>query len=238
MSINYTTYVAQITDLLVTSTADTNFITILPGMIDYAEQRMYRELDLLATRVTDSSGSLTAQSNTFTLPTSIGTFLVVEDVGVITPSGATYATGSYIQLTPTSKQFINNAYPSPLQYNAVPEYFAMLNNTQIIIGPAPDQNYPIVVIGTQRPTPLSSGNPTTILTTMLPDVFIAASMVYGAGWQRDFGAQTDDPAKSASWENQYEKLMQSALVEEFRKKYQSEAWQSELPSPTATPKRA
>ncbi len=235
--INYTSYVSQISNLMTELSSDPNFQTMLPGMIDYAEQRMYRELDLLATRITDTTGSLVASNRNFTLPTTQGTFLVVEQVNVITPATATVSSGTRVPLVNTSRDVIDICYPSNTSGNTIPEFFAMVNNANIIVGPPPDQSYPVEVVGTQRPTPLSSANPSTILTQMLPDVFIAASMVFGAGYMRDFGSQSDNPQMAQSWEGQYTKLMQSANVEELRKKYQSQGWTDQIPTPIATPQR-
>lgn len=237
MTINYTTYTAQIANLMTEVSSDPNFQTMLPGMIDYAEQRMYRELDLLATRVTDTSGNLTISNRGFTLPTTQGIFLVVEQVNVITPATATAATGSRVPLVCTSRDVIDVCYPSNTAGNKTPEFFAMVNNASIIVGPPPDAAYPVEVIGTQRPAPLSVTNSSTILTSMLPDAFIAASMVFGAGYMRDFGSQADNPQMAQSWETQYKGLIQSANVEELRKKYQSQGWTDQIPTPIATPPR-
>ena len=83
--INYTTYVSQIANLTVISSADPNFLTMLPGMIDYAEQRIYREGDFLFTYITDTSTNVVANSRTFNYPTSIGTFLVIDQINILTP---------------------------------------------------------------------------------------------------------------------------------------------------------
>lgn len=240
MPLNYSTYVSQIANLMPINSSDANFVIMLPGAIDYAEQRMYRELDLLATRVTDTTASFTAQSRTFTFPTTQGTFLVVEEINAITPAGATPAAGTRSPLSAVSKQFLDAVYPSATvgtSVTQVPAFFAPLNNTQVLIGPPADDSYIAEVIGTQRPTPLSTTNSSTILTQMLPDAFIAASMVFVSGYMRDFGGQSDNPAQAQSWEAQYKTLIGSANVEELRKKYQSNAWTSEQPSPIATPAR-
>lgn len=210
---------------------------MLPGMIDYAEQRIYRELDLLYTQVTDSTASVTANSRDFTLPTSVGTYIIVDNFNIITPAGTPAATGTRIQLTPVSREFIDIAYPSGQTATGAPEFFAMASNTQVILGPAPDAAYVAEIIGVQRPAPLSVSNSSTILTQYVPDLFIAASMVFGSGYQRDFSAQGDNPQMGASWEAQYGKLMQSASVEQARAKFQSEGWTSDQPSAIATPKR-
>jgi len=221
---------------MVISTADANFNTMLPGMIDYAEQRLYRELDLIYTRVTDSTVSFVPGSHTLTLPTDVGTYLVVEQVNVITPSSAVAATGTRVPLVNTSVDFIDLTYPSQ-NFQTVPEFFAMKDNAHILLGPTPDSSYQAEIRGTQRPTPLSSANSSTILCQMLPDVFIAASMVFGAGYMRDFGAQSDNPQIAQSWEAQLGKLMQSANVEELRKRYMSQGWTNQQPSQIATPPR-
>jgi len=60
MSITYTTYVDQIANIMAVKSTTPQFQTMLPGMIDYAEQRIYRELDLLNTVVRNSSSSFSA----------------------------------------------------------------------------------------------------------------------------------------------------------------------------------
>lgn len=209
--------------------ADVNLSTLVPAAIDYAEQRMYRELDLLATRVT-SSGSLTANNRGFTLPTTSGTYLVVESVNAISPAGIGSSIGTRNPLTMVAREFIDAVYPiNNTATSGVPAFCAMASNTAMIVGPPPDGAYVLEVIGTQRPTALSSANTSTILTSMLPDAFLAASMVYVGKGQQDGGA---------AWEEEYQKLIASATVEELRKKYQSQGWTDKAPSPLATPPRA
>lgn len=118
----------------------------------------------------------------------------------------------------------------------MPTSYAMISQSEIIVGPWPDAGYIVEVIGTQRPTPLSATNTTTFLSTNLPDLFIAASMVFASGYQKNFGAQADDPKMGASWENQYQLLKASANVEEFRKKLQATGWSSQMPSPLTPPR--
>lgn len=230
MSINYASYTQQIANLLVFTSTETVFQTMLPGMIDYAEQRLYRELDLLATRVTDNSASTTVGGGTLALPTTIGTFLVVEQVNIVTAT-------TRVPLVYTSLDFVDLVSQPSATYLGVPEFYTMRDNATIQFSPTPDAVYSVSIRGTQRPTPLSSGNSSTILTQMLPDCMIAASMVFGTGFQRDFGAQTDNPQSPIAWESQYSKLMQSANVEELRKKYQSQAWTNQIPNPVVQPPR-
>lgn len=238
MALNYTTYVSQLSNLMVVPSSDSNFTTFLPGCIDYAEQRIYRDMDLLYTFVTDATVQLSSGIRNFNLSTVSGTYITVDQVNVITPAATLSSAGTRIPLVPATRDFIDNSYPSQISsYTGVPEYYAMRSNSVITLGPTPDAAYYVETVGTQRPTVLSSANSSTILTQYIPDVFMAASMVFAAGYMRDFGAQSDNPQMSQSWESQYQLLMKSAAVEQFRAKFQSEGWTSKQPNPIATPRR-
>lgn len=236
MSIDYDTYKQQIANLMVVGSTDANFLTMLPGMIDYAEGRCYRELDLLTTRVTTTT-TLSSGNRDVTLPTSAGTYRVIETINVMTTVGQGSSNGTRSQVVPVSRDFIDAVYPSGQSNTGVPLFWAMNANTALILGPSPDAGYTAEIVGTIQPTALSSANTTTFLTTMLPDLFVAASMVFGSGYMRDFGAQADNQAMSGSWEGQYTTLFQSANIETLRQKYQSGGWTHAQPSPIATPQR-
>ena len=236
-SLNYTTYVSQISNLLVIGSTDPNFQIMLPGMIDYAEQRIFRELDLLYTQTTDTSAA-SSGVRTYTLPTNVGTFVTVSGINVLTPVGTTSSNGTRHQLTPVSREFMDVAWPAgSAGITDVPQYFSMASNTQVIFGPAPDAGYTVEVVGTQRPQSLSSANSSTILTQYLPDLFVAASMVFGSGYQRDFSAQGDNPQQGISWEGQYKTLFQSAATETARAKFQAEGWTARQPYQVTTPRQ-
>lgn len=234
MAYNYGQYVANLANMLVIQPTDPNYQIVLPSIIDDAEQRVYRELDLLTTIVRDQSGFLTPNSRNFTFPQH---FVVSESINVFTPSGSLTNRNA---LTPVSIEWMdsiwgNEAAPSS---PSIPQYYAMVTDQMIIVGPPPDAPYSVEVVGTIRPTPLSSTNQTTYLTLYLPDLFFAASLVFGYGFMKDYGATTDDPNAPGSWEAHYQKLASSANVEEFRKKYGSQGWSPKQPDPIATPPRA
>lgn len=237
MAYTYASYSAALAELMVTSVTDSDFVAILPSIIDYAEQRSYRELDLFANQVTDTTGVLTANQRAFALPTSIGSFIVVGNINVITPAGATSANGTRVPVQPTSRDVIDLLYPSNTTAAGVPQLFAMTDPGNAMFGPAPDAAYHVEVVGTQRPAPLSLSNTTTILTTYLPDLFMAASMVFASGFMRNFGSQGDDPKMAQSWENQYQLLKASAETEQQRQNFASWGWTSEAPSPSANAPR-
>jgi hypothetical protein len=92
------------------------------------------------------------------------------------------------------------------------------------------------VVGTIRPTPLSSTNVTTILTQYLPDAYLMAAAISFLGYQRDFGQQSPvNPEMAVSWETQYQTAMKSAAVEQLRIRFASQGWGSRVPNPIASP---
>lgn len=233
MTLTYSSFVTDLANLLVIPPTDTNYLTVLPNIIDDAEQRIYRELDLLSTIVRDQSGSLVANSRNFTFPQH---FVVCESLNLFTPATTTTARN---QLVPVSREWMDYVWPNetPSVVPSVPQYYAMITDQQIIVGPSPDAAYVMEVVGTVRPTPLSATNTTTYLTLYLPDLFMTAALIFGYGYMKDYGAATDDPNAPGSWNSHYDKLFASANVEENRKKYAGAAWSPKQPAPLATPPR-
>ena len=235
MSYTYSTWVAAIANETVLDPTDANFLAQISSSIDYGEQRLYRDLDLLGTVIRDT-GTLTAGTRTFTLPSNLGRFVVTNGFNVITPVGTTPDSGTRNQLTPCSRDVLDVLWPSTTGAG-VPEKYAMITDQEIIVGPASLAAYTIECIGTIRPTPLSANNTTTALTLYYPDLWFAVTMIFWAGYMRNFGSQADDPKMAVSWESQYQALLASANIEEARKKYSSGAWGSLAPTPLATPSR-
>jgi hypothetical protein len=229
MSFNYSQYVTNLANTLVVSATDPNYLQELPTIIDDAEQRVYRELDLLSTIVRDQSGALTANSRNFTFPQH---FVVSESLNVFTPDR--------IQLIPTTREFIDHVYGNETATTSpsIPQYYAMITDQTIIVGPPPDAAYTMEVVGTIRPAPLSATNPTTYLTQYLPDLFFAASCQFGFAYLQNYGASSDNPQSTMSWETHYQTLKSSADIEEARKKYASAAWSPKQPIQISSPPRA
>jgi hypothetical protein len=233
--LNYSQYVTQIATMAVVEPSDPAFVTILPAMIDYAELRIYRDLDLLSTVTTSTSYTLSASDRRVTFPASA--FVSLQQVNVITPAGSSDPdSATRVSLMPATKEFLDAVYPSATGA-AVPKYFAMLNATTVLVGPWPSSAYTVELVGTTRPATLSAANTTTVISTQLPDLLIMASMIYISGFQRNFGRASDQPDMAVSYESQYQGLLKGAMVEEFRKKFQSGGWTSFSPSPIATPTR-
>lgn len=235
MALTYLTYKATLANMAVMDETDPNFVQILPSVIDYAEDRAYRELDLLNT-VTRDTSNVTANSRSYTLPQNNGRFRVVNGINIFSPVGTT-ATRN--QLDPVSRDYLDACWPSDTAASAatIPSVFAMLTDQTVLLGSPPGAAFTAEVIGTIQPAPLSATNTTTYLTLYLPDLFLAASMVFVSGWQKNFGSQADDPKMAVSWESQYTTLFASANIEENRKKFASGAWGSLQPTPIATSTR-
>lgn len=241
-----TSFLNQIANLTVVRTDNPEFLIALPQAIAYAENRIYRDLDLLSTVTalttspsTSTPYALTPGARQLNVPAA--DFVTLQEVNVITPANTLVANdGVRNSLVPVTKEFLSVVYPA--NNNAgVPQYFALLNQNTFIIGPWSDNNYLVELVGTVRPQSLGDGSNGTVNTTFislyLPDLMIMATMIYISGYQRNFGRQSDDPQMAQSYESQYQTLLKGAIVEEARKKFQSGGWTSMSPAVVASPTR-
>lgn len=227
MSLTFETFILRLNEKLVELKEDINPQLSIPAIIDYAEQRIYRELDLLNT-VTRQNGLLSSGSRNFTLPTGSGRFVVTNAINVITPSSQTVPdSGTRNQLLPVSRDYMDAVWSS-VTGTGTPVCYAMVTDQTIIVGPVPNANFTVEVIGTIRPTTLSSANTTTYLTLYLPDLFLTAALIFAV----------KEPTALQVLESNYVTLLSSANVEENRKKYASGAWGSLSPTPIATAGRS
>lgn len=233
----YSQFVNAVADILIlletivdptsaTPSSDVNFNTILPRAIEYAEQRMYRELDLLQTGVSlTAAASLNVRA--VTIPAGM---IVINSVNVISPSGVVSSdpTAKRNALIRVSQEGLNFFWPQGQVSVAgcLPRWYANFDNSTVYLAPTPDAAYSVEFVGTVRPAPLTAVNTSTLLTTYIPDVFVACAMVFFSGYQRDFGAQSDNPQMAQSWESQYQMLKTSAVEEIARMKSQGQQWRS------------
>lgn len=246
MSLTYTTYVSQLANLMVVSSADGNFTTFLPGCIDYAEQRLYRDLNLQKTIMTAyPSGGIPANTRIYFLPSALlfpsgspgNGAVTITDVSVLVD------TVSKTPLTRSWKGLIDYLYPlsSSPSPTAVPQLYAVIGaafvgssvsgvvgDLGLVLGPTPGGTWNYEITGTFRPAKLSASVTSTILSNDYPDLFTVASMVFATGYQRDFGAQADDPRSAASWENQYQTLLKSAVDEQQRATFSNAAYKPQV----------
>ena len=238
--LDYQGFVNQIAALAVVDPTDPNFVTILPQAITYVENRICRELDFLFTSISNTTNKLTANSRTLTIPA--GSFVVTEQINVITPVNvSSIEQGVRNPLLAVTREFLD-ATCSDSSNVGLPKYFAPVGdrsgNVSYIVGPYPDADYRLELVGTIRPDSLSATNTKTFISTYLPDLMIMGAMIYVSGYQRNFSStQANDPQMPVNYETQYKTLLMSAAGEEFRKKMEAAAWSPKTPSPVATPTR-
>ena len=249
--LTYNGYVTQIATMAVVNTQTVNgvvqgvdaaFNAIIPQMLNYAELRIQRDLDLLPLE-TSNTYTLTSGSNI--LQISVNDFVTIQTISVNN-------SGVNTPLLPATKEFLQNVYNSS-SGATVPMYFAPYggdlatygNNTQtFLLGPWPDQSYPVVLTGTLRmqtlyanATQALANTATTFISVNLPHLLIMASMIYISAFQRNFGRESDDPQMAQSYENQYQLLLKGSATEEYRKKFEADGWTSQSQPVAATPTR-
>jgi hypothetical protein len=219
---------------------DPNFARILPVAIQYSELTICKDLDLVSNHGMIDLGAATIGVETQAIPSGV---VVVEQL---------YYGPSKLPVTPASLDYIKAVFAGAVV--GPPRNFMVIGGAtepvvvggpgvdplewtnpamQIILGPAPDQAYALTGYGTERPATLSAANPTTFISTQLSDLFWSASMIFFSGYNRNFGAQSDQPAQAVSWKAEYDRLLKSAMVEEARKTFRSQAWVAEAPTMVA-----
>jgi hypothetical protein len=236
MSFTYATYTTAIAQNMGDPNLvnDPNFQTIIPTIIFNAEYRICREVDFLGAVVTNSSVVCTAGNRNINWSDA---FFVVESINAISPAGTTNPDlGTRNPLTPAAKELCDYLFPSSTG-STIPQYFGRVTQSTAVLAPWPDAAYTLEITGTQRPPTLSTTNTTTFISTYLPDLFEAASMIEAAAYQQNFSAVGDNPQQGTNWSQHYQDLLKSAQLEEARKKFQAEGWSPAQPSPTATPPR-
>ena len=230
----------------IVSSVDPNFNAMVPQMLNYAELRIQRDLDLLPLETIRGGYTMTVGNNMLEVPVS--DFVTVQS---ITIRGGSLADA--ISLAPVSKEWLQMVYnTSAPALQGPPKYFAPYGGDSnggdtfqyFRVGPFPDAAYDVNISGTIRAPSLykNAGTPaaatnTTFISTYLPDLLIMASMIFVSGYQRNFSATSDDPNMAANYEKQYQTLMKGAMGEELRKRFRASAWSSNASSPAATPNR-
>jgi hypothetical protein len=251
--LTYNGYVTQVANMAVVNVqttagvvvgVDDAFNVTIPQMLNYAELRIQRDLDLLPSQ-TSRPYTLTIGNNQLQL--GAYDFVTVQTIA-LNSGGVTYP------LLPTTKEYLQNVYgSSAVGSRARPALFAMYGGdlstggttyNNILVGPYPDAAYSVDVIGTvrlptlyQNATTALASTGTTFISTYFPDLLIQASLIYISQFQRNFGQASNDPAMGPTYELQYQNLLKGAGVEEGRKKFSASAWSSMTPPVAATPTR-
>lgn len=233
MAFTYDTLKAEIQLLAQFNDADPNFDANFQSCLDYAQDRIYRELTLINTTTSYSSLVLTPSSRV--LDYGAAGINVLENVNIITPAGTTNPElGTRVPCVMADKVFLDWVYGSATM-TGTPVNFSPFDNNTILFGPFPDMAYTVELVGTLQITSpllqLTPTNQTTFVSTYLPDLLMAAAMIQMAGFMKDFGQQSDNPQMALSWEQVYSSLRDSASVEDARRRFMSVGGTPELPSP-------
>lgn len=249
MTTNFGVFQSQFLNAVAAVSSDTNWGTEFPLVIDRAEQRCYRDLDMFAVRQwTQMINGFSPFNRTQVIPavpfssvvsiigagfgTSIPISIDAINVLTFTSTMTVSSTGSRQNLIRSSPTFIDLCWPSDGAITGVPQYYAQISDQLIMVGPPPVNSFLWEIRGPVRPLPLSSANSSTPLTINYPDVFFASAMIEAGMFMRFV-----EPAMSATWMTEYKDIMKSATVEEMRKRNMAEGWLSYQPSPIATPPR-
>jgi hypothetical protein len=219
----------------------------VPNMLNYAELRIQRDLDLLAAQ---SSNLYTLTQGNYILQLPVDDFIIVQRASIVILNGG--KTINVAPLVQVSQEFIQNVYGGAASQGQ-PEYYAMVGDVfgngadtynQIAFGPTPNYAYSMRVHGLIRTQSLykyavagPADTSYTYISSYMPDMLIMASMIYISAFQRNFGVTSDDPAMGMTYEKQYQALRLGAIEEENRKKSQGSGWSSYSTPTAATPTR-
>lgn len=254
--LSYNAWIQQVGVLAVELTSETGGVysfnsaplqTTVPQMLNYAELRIQRDLDLLASQ-TSNIYTITAGQQSFNIP--INDFLTVQTIEAVQQQSGTVVSSQ--PLLPVSKEMIQNVYGG-LVGAGVPQYFAMYGDTFggnadtnniVIFGPVPSYAWQLRVTGTIRTPSLYSyatSGPAdtgyTYISTYYPDMLLMASMIFVSAYQRNFSATSDSPDMGLSYEKAYQALRLGAISEENRKKLEGSAWSAYSTPTSATATR-
>ena len=220
--------------------SDENFMRILPTIFLYADGRIYRDLVFLQTTIFQP-GTLVARNRELALPVSV---LVLKGINLCTPPQPISTTSKRTPLERVPPDVLDFFWPQSSFRPGQPQKYAVIGTPPsatapqtlgltVRFMPTPDAAYPVEFHGDIRPLPPSNKNQETYLTVTYPELYIAACMIACAGYQRDFGAQADDPARAQSWEGQYGSLRQGVMLEVARMRGEGPGYTASTPAPAA-----
>ncbi len=136
---NYTDLKQAVKDILENEFSD----SVLGMLTKQAEQKIYNSVQIASLR-RNQTATLSVSNKYLSAP---GDFLSVYSLAVVT--GGTLSTGTFSYLLNKDVNFIREAYPTP-NSTGVPKHYAIFgpasdnsNELTFILGPTPDQAYPV-----------------------------------------------------------------------------------------------
>lgn len=143
---------------------ESSFVSNIPTFVQLAEERIYNSVQIPAIRK-NVTGTMTINFQYFQLPSD---WLSTFSLAVIDPT-----TGEYEYLLNKDVNYIRQAYPPPNSYGK-PKYYAIWDDTSMILGPTPDLAYTAELHYYYYPTSIVSAN-----TSWLGDNFETV-LLYGS----------------------------------------------------------
>lgn len=183
------------------------FQTNIPGFIENGEARCYRDIDFDVLRATGTL-TLTNGSPTVSAP---GDFYLARYLTLIDGSG------NRSGLLPKDVSFINEFWPVSTS-TGQPLFYAMQDEATFVFAPTPASGYTAELGYTNRPTPISSGNTSTWLSTHCPDLLFYACMVEAATFMKQAPQAAAADQTATYYETRYQQAKQAAMTEEQRKR--------------------
>ena len=218
----YADFLARLTTALEVDPTETNFVTYLPEIIQDAEAMCYRDLEPLAMQRQQTSTLVSGQSG-LQGPTD---WLIGQDMWITVGT-------TKVRLAQRDSSFLQDYWPDASQ-TGQPKYWTEINFQQISVAPTPNAAYPVLFYYIAQQAALSASNATTYLTLWMPDLFFAAALIAGTGYQKNWGAQASDPKMALSWKSTYDTALASARNNEGRRNAEGFFPASPSPSPSTT----
>lgn len=154
-----------------------------------AENRIQFELQLPSQQGNDL-GSMTQGNRFLAMPTD---FLSVYSIFIVDPVNGRQP------LLPKDSAFIYEAYPD-IAEEGTPRYYGMFNNSTLIIGPTPDDDYVVELAYYQQPESIVDAS-TSWLGTNAETLLSSAVLVEAYKFIKQ------EPTKLAFWDSQYKESL-------------------------------
>lgn len=177
--------------------SETSFVAHLDDFIIQAEDEIYRRVQLPDLRKATSSTTTTASDKFVTLPSD---FLSAYSVAIVNA-------GSHEFLLNKDVNFIREAYPVAAT-EGTPRYYAIYDDTKLIVAPTPDDTYTVDMQYFYKPTSLTAGadSGTTWLSSNGEAALMYGSIMYAYTYLKG------DQDVFAQYQRSFEDAIKSLLV--------------------------
>lgn len=177
------------------------FVGDIPDVIDLAEKRVLRDLDLAIFRRTDSTTTLVVGTAQVTKPTIASPDLLIATKSIYL-TGGTLGTNSHFLQT-RSHEYLHDFNSGG---NALPRFYGEVDESTWLIGSKPDETYTLNVIYQSRPDRLTLTNQTNWLSDNVYDFLFKAALAEAEKY-----LVADD--RAPMWENDYMMMMPRVRIE-------------------------